>query len=264
MILVLGGTTEGSEIANRLTNEGYQVLVSTATKYGLKCSEEQLKIITGRLTCRKMESVIRKNGIRLVVDATHPFATQVSENAKKACRKTGTGYIYFERNSLKLPQNKLIHRVKSFEGAAQVAANLGDNIFLTTGSKTLEVFIKVAQKKGRRIIARVLPEPTAIQKCFDLGLKPDQIVAAKGPFSKAFNKAWFEEYKASVVVTKESGQSGGTLEKIQAALELNIPLVVISRSYQGEGMTSPKEVIASVKTKLRSRVAIENTSPQTE
>ncbi|MDF2635993.1 MAG: precorrin-6x reductase, partial [Pelosinus sp.] len=76
---------------------------------------------------------------------------------------------------------------------------------------------------------RVLPEPSVLVECLDLGFKPQDIVAMQGPFSHNLNVALFQEYRAEVIVTKNSGQIGGSDMKITAAMSLNLPLVIIDR-----------------------------------
>jgi len=79
------------------------------------------------------------------------------------------------------------------------------------------------------LFARVLPSLDSIQKCLDLGLKQENIIAMQGTFSKNFNKALMEEYNISLIITKESGETGGTPSKINAALELGINIVLVTR-----------------------------------
>jgi precorrin-6A/cobalt-precorrin-6A reductase len=91
-----------------------------------------------------------------------------------------------------------------------------DSIFLTVGSKNLEKF-RVLWEIGKKVTVRVLPSSSAIKKCEDLGLKPKDVIAMEGPFTKELNYQMFKERNAEVVVTKESGIVGGVLEKFEAA-----------------------------------------------
>jgi len=68
-----------------------------------------------------------------------------------------------------------------------------------------------------------------LARCEFLGFKPNQIIAAQGPFSQEWDEAMFKQLRIDVVVTKESGKVGGTLEKVQACHRLNIPLVILKR-----------------------------------
>ena len=87
-ILVFAGTTEGRELVKFLNDFKVQVTVCTATEYGRTCIKEQKNVETlpGRLERAEIVSLIRKRGIELAVDATHPFAVQVTEYIHAACQ----------------------------------------------------------------------------------------------------------------------------------------------------------------------------------
>lgn len=230
MILVLAGTREGREIAGLLRRAGRRVLATAVTAYGGGLlAEEGAAARVGALSEAAMAALIRNERVRLVIDATHPFALTASANAVAACRSTGVPYVRYERSGTALPDHPLIRRVRSYDEAAALAAEPGQVIFLTTGSNSLEVFVTAAREKGCRVVARVLPQPEVLARCAALGLGPRDIVAMQGPFSRALNRTLYREYGASVVVTKESGDTGGVADKVAAALDLSLPVVVIER-----------------------------------
>lgn len=228
MIWVLSGTSDGNVIIGLLKKEGHPILASTVTEYGASLAKETgaNEVLCGALDAEEMAGVIEKWSVTAVVDATHPFAIEASKNAIQACRELNTRYVRYERPFEELPESRLIHGATSFEEASGLAAELGDTIFYTAGSKNLEVFLK---RKGKRLIAKVLPDSQVIAKCINLGMPPNDIIALQGGNGKALLKALMEEYSASVLVTKESGKTGGLKEKVLAALELGIPVVVIKR-----------------------------------
>lgn len=253
MILVLCGTADGREIAAALAGEGYSVLASAATVYGGQlldgCGGE---VITGRLTAEEMLDLIRQRKVRLLVDATHPYAEMASAVAAKACRLAGVPYIRYQRPAAPLPRHPLIQKAGGYEAAAALAARTGETIFLTTGSKTLPVFIKAARELGRRVVARVLPEPAIIENCRRMGLTPADIIALQGPCSEELNRALLAQYKASVLVTKESGDPGGTTAKIAAALSLALPVVIVERP------TAPPDAVDTLSGLLQQINVIKN------
>lgn len=238
MILVLGGTTEGRQVAAELAARGFRVMVSTATPYGGELlSGCGVRIITGPLNLEGLLEIIRGHKVRLLVDATHPFACRISDLACRACAVTGIPYLRLQRAESALPSSHLVYRVRDYEEASRKATELGRTIFLATGSKSLPVFLDAARQRGCRIIVRVLPEPEVLQRCRQLGLKPADIVAMQGPFGRELNRALFRHYRVDVVVTKNSGDAGGTASKVEAALELNIPVVVIDQPRPAPGET---------------------------
>lgn len=180
-----------------------------------------------------MAALIREREAEVVVDATHPFAVEARRNARRAAVQCQVPYLRFTRPPEPLPAHPLIRLAPDFAAAARLAAAHGPVIFLTTGSKTLPFFLP-ARAAGRRVVARVLPEPEVIAACREQGLLPRDIVALQGPVTEELNRALFRAYGATVVVTKESGGSGGQAAKIKAALDLGIPLVVVRRPPEEE------------------------------
>ena len=184
-----------------------------------------------------LESLLKNRSVRLLIDATHPFPGGLSAFAKELCRTSGIPYIRFIREEVNLPESPLLFPVHSWEEAAKKAAELGNTIFLTTGSYNLELFLKHPAMTGKRIVVRVLPDHRVIEAVQSFGINPRDIVAMQGPFSKGMNRITFKMYNASVIVTKDSGRVGGTDSKISAALGLKIPVVVIKRSKLPETET---------------------------
>ena len=83
--------------------------------------------------------------------------------------------------------------------------------------------------KPESTVARILPMVYSINKCLEIGIPSQNIIAMQGTFSKEFNKALMKEYATCVIITKESGESGGTPSKISAAIELKIPIILVKR-----------------------------------
>lgn len=237
MILLLGGTTEGRAAAQTLTAAGWPVLVSVATPYGAALAGEGFagRVVVGRRDEAALAALIREWGVRLVIDATHPFATEAHRNARQAATRCGVPYLRYTRPQVPLPAAPLLIACADFTAAAREAAARGPVIFLTTGSKTLPLFLPVARAAGCRLVVRVLPEPAVIAACREAGLLPQDIVALTGPVGVELNVALFRAFGATVVVTKESGTVGGQDAKIEAALNLGIPVVVVRRPPEPPG-----------------------------
>ncbi|HMM20308.1 MAG TPA: precorrin-6A reductase [Selenomonadales bacterium] len=230
MILVLAGTRDGRELAAALTLEGYPVLTTVVSGYGRDLAEaDGLAVSGGALDEKGLAEVIGQKGIRLVVDATHPYAAAVSRNAMAACGRLGVRYLRYERPAAPLPAYGRLHRAKDAAEAARCAAGLGKVVFLTTGSRNLRNFKAEPALAGARLIVRVLPDPEVIAQCLGLGFSPRDIVALQGPFSHDLNVALFKEYGSEVVITKNSGLVGGSDSKFSAAAALGLHLVVIDR-----------------------------------
>ncbi|KJS66964.1 MAG: hypothetical protein JL50_10395 [Peptococcaceae bacterium BICA1-7] len=230
MIMVLYGIGESRLLIESLKNDGFKVVAVTRTDYGGRLAGiSGADAVVAPADPARMAGIISDLGVRQVVDATHPFVSPLSVMTRDICAYEGLPYLRFGRGETDLPASPLVHRVYSWEEAAQKASSFGDTVFLTTGSNSLEIFLRHRELRGRRIVVRVIPDHRVIKKCQDLGVSPRDIVAMQGPFSVKLNKAIFQAYRAGVVVTRDGGPSGGTYNKVRAATDLKIPVVMIQR-----------------------------------
>lgn len=248
MIMVLAGTAEGREIVNSLLAKGKKVLACAATLYGAKLLEHGgAGWVSGTpLSGDEMGRIMDDYGVSALVDATHPYAEIVSITAFRVCSEKGIRYIRYQRPASQIPDLPLIHRTENYLEAAEKACALGEVIFLSTGSKTVDIFLRTAKARGRRVVVRILPQPEALQKCLDLGLLPSNIVAMQGPFGEHINTALFKHYQVDVLVTKDSGSLGGANEKISAAIKLGLNVVVVNRPKPQSGAVESLEDLINI------------------
>ncbi|EKQ55770.1 MAG: precorrin-6x reductase [Methanobacterium sp. Maddingley MBC34] len=254
-VLVMAGTSDARKIITDLSKEeGIIVLATATTSHGVELAHRSgaNKVLKGFFDSEKLANIIQDNDIELLVDATHPFASAATQNAIKASDSVGIDYIRFERPATIIPDSHLIQRVNSFEEAAVVIKailnqdfssgdkvkqdgndKIKDNpvetgkILHLAGVNTLHYLTGVVSPD--LIVARILPTVYSVKKSLELGIPHDNIVAMEGTFSPRFNGILMEEFKIKVVLTKESGQSGGTISKIQAALAEGVPVVIVMR-----------------------------------
>ena len=233
MIFIAAGTRDGRELVCRLLEVGYEVTASVVSHYGKQLLEkyghtDRLHINSTAMDKHDLIEYLGTNDIKAFVDATHPYASNVSENAMGACRSLNIPYIRYERESTPITYVKA-YNVLNYEDAAKQAAELGHHIFLTTGSRNLEKFVTSPYLIDASIVVRVLPSSKVISMCESLGLSPGNIIAMQGPFSKELNIELYKKYNADVLVTKNAGHIGGTDTKISAAEAMGIPVVIINR-----------------------------------
>nr|WP_263327896.1 precorrin-6A reductase [Neobacillus sp. Marseille-Q6967] len=230
MILVLAGTSDARALALEIKKAGFGLLATVVTENAVnEFKETGITVEVGRLTDKEMVRLIDTRGIQAVVDASHPFAEEASKNAMNAAKTAGVPYIRYERESQTFQYEKM-KVVESYEEAAEIAAGKKGVVMLTTGSKTLQVFTeKLLGKPDVRLIARMLPRVDNMEKCERLGLPQKNIVAIQGPFSKEFDQALYKQYGVTLMVTKESGKVGSVDEKMEAAKELGIEVIMIGR-----------------------------------
>ena len=227
-IFLMAGTEDGRELAEFLLKKGYEVTASVVSEYGKKLLEQYdgISINDKKLDAAELAEFLKVGKFAALIDASHPYALEATKNAIEACARVNISYLRFER-STGLTGDFKAHHVDSYEKAALKAAELGKNIFLTTGSKTLKIFVELL--KDCNITARVLPTAEVLTECEKLGLTPKQIIAVQGPFSTELNVEMFKHAQAEVIVTKDGGTIGGTDTKIAAAQILNLPVVIIDR-----------------------------------
>ncbi|OEH93118.1 precorrin-6A reductase [Bacillus solimangrovi] len=230
MILFFAGTSDARELAFQVRNAGYDLIVTVVTESAaFEYREAGIVVQVGRMDHDSIINFIKKNGVQTVIDASHPFAEEASKNAMEAAKTANIPYIRYERRTQQFEYEK-IHYVNNYEEASDLAAQKRGNIMLTTGSKTLQVFTdKLLQLPDTRLIARMLPRKDNMEKCEQLGLPQKNIIAIQGPFTKMLNQALYENYEITLVVTKESGKAGSVDEKITAAMELGIEIIMILR-----------------------------------
>ncbi|WP_407309321.1 precorrin-6A reductase [Desulfosporosinus sp. SB140] len=229
-LLVMAGTEDGRKLAEALKSQGHDVLVSTLTAYGADLvSEQGLSARSGAMNAELLTDLLKSGSYAALVDATHPYAVRVKELAQRVCAELKVPYLRWQRSPLELKAHPLIHWVENISAAAQAAANLGNRILLTTGSNSLPDWTSQPCLNNKILFIRVLPTSQVLTRCEALGFRPNQIIAAQGPFSEEWDAAMFKQLNIEVVVAKESGQVGGTGEKVQACLSLNIPLVILKR-----------------------------------
>jgi precorrin-6A/cobalt-precorrin-6A reductase len=229
MILVLGGTSDSLSICELLNNSGLEYTLSVTTKYGKDLASKYTNhILVNKMTKCDMVNFIKHNNIKLIIDATHPYAAEVSQNVINASYETKTEYIRYERKSIldDIEDPSLI-KVDSIKEACEIANKIGKRIFLATGSKNINYFVE--NLKDKYIVARILPTSDVIKQCEDAGLNADNLIAMKGPFSEEINEILYKDYNIDLVITKESGNEGGFIEKISPCKNLDISSIIITR-----------------------------------
>lgn len=235
-ILLFAGTTEGRAIAEYLRGSNVQVYVCVATDYGKELIQESknVKVLAGRLDTSEMKYFIRKNAIERVIDATHPFAIEVTENIKKACKDMRITYhrVLRERDG---KESDVIY-VETIADAVAYLQDKKGKVLITTGSKELSLYTKLSDYR-ERCYARVLSTKEAMAESAKLGFEGAHLIAMQGPFTELMNEAILEQVQADYFVTKESGNAGGYLEKIMAARKTKTKVIVIGRKVELEGQT---------------------------
>lgn len=239
MIWIIGGTSEARHLIHSLEGKK-DFVVSVATYSGAEMLEG-VKVIIRRMNQQEMVQFIKDGAIDTVIDMSHPYALEVTQNAQEACMETGVNYIRYNRLTA---DTKDCVYFASVEACAEFLKTIKGCVYFTTGIKNIKDFEKV--RGENRFIYRVLPSLFSIQECIDNHVRMEDIVAILGPVSEELNYQMFKDFKADYVIMKDSGKEGGTAEKILACRRLGIVPVVITRHSEEIGIESIEELLQVV------------------
>jgi precorrin-3B C17-methyltransferase len=235
-VWVFSGTSDGNALARAIAETGVPVVVSSATDYGAELAQLNcpgVTTVSGRLGIERRRELLQASGARAIVDATHPYASEMSQQLIELTAELGLPYLRYERPSGSTQQTgesaARTERAADMAQAAELAMTHGKRVFLATGSKDLATFVQAAGASERQWFARIAPEPQQLQRAIDLGIPRANLCVMQGPFSQGFNEALWRDWGIDCVVTKDSGDAGGFQAKAAAAAALNIPLIVVDR-----------------------------------
>lgn len=252
-VLIFAGTTEGRKLTAFLAKNNVPVHVCTATSYGesLLSGGDRVTVSHDRMNVQEMKELMEQYGSYCVIDATHPYAKEVTKNIKDACRQCRILYRRLLRGrTTGLPdpgQEAEIFYVENIRQAVGLLRKTTGNILVTTGSKELDAYTEI-EDYSDRVYARVLSVTASVEKCEELGIRGRHLICMQGPFSVEMNRMLLKEYDISWLVTKESGAEGGYPEKYEAVLAEGARMVVIGRPE--ESGDSYEEIIQFLKKEL--------------
>jgi precorrin-6A/cobalt-precorrin-6A reductase len=187
----------------------------------------------------------------LVLDATHPFAVRITRLAHAVCSRLGVPYVRYERPDWEPPPGTRL--VDSFAEAVSVLEGLKGRVLLTIGAKQLKHFAPL--QGSLYLVARILPSVLSIQQALAAGFTLDRLLCLRPPFSREFNRAILQEYRIGLLVTKASGREGGVEEKVLAAGDLGIEVLLIRRPEQGgvAGVSSLEAAVQACRETVEGR-----------
>ncbi len=229
MFWLFSGTSDGNKIAQDLVSKNHSLKVFVASQYGQIIAAETLPqniIKTGRMNEDEIFTLGEREDPKIVIDATHPFALEISKNLMRFCQKKGIPYIRYERPEEMIVEEN-VYYVDNVEKAAEKAKSIGQRILLTLGSRNIEDFL--CDELHGQVYIRMLPDPQLIEHLLSKGVSPDRIIAIQGPFSTSMNQVMMKDFLIDCLVTKSSGKEGGVPQKIAAAKQLGIPVIIIKR-----------------------------------
>lgn len=247
-VLIFAGTTEGRTLSEYLSENRIEHTVCVATEYGeeVLSASPYMTIHQGRMGVSEMEKLMQTGSFAAVVDATHPYAVEVTANIREASQEAKLPYLRLKR-CLDTETEGSVFYFHSNEECAEALEKTEGNILLTTGSKELATYCSRPLVKDR-LYVRILPGMESISICTELGIKGKQMIAMQGPFSTEMNEAILHQYEIACMVTKKSGRQGGYPEKLEAARRAGIPVYVIEpadteRGYSMEEVCEKLQIL---------------------
>lgn len=219
-VLLLGGTTEATALAHIFAAAGIDAVFSYAGRTENPIEQPLPTRLGGYGGINGLADYIIDAQITHVVDATHPFAIQISGNAVAACAMTGTPLLaHARREWLAQPGDDWRH-VPDTEAAVAALPNSPARIFLAIGKQTLPAF---ATKPQHFYLLRLVDAPTAA-----LPLPNAEVILDRGPFTIESDMALMQSHAITHIVAKNSGGTGA-LAKLEAARRLHLPVILIAR-----------------------------------
>ncbi|WP_375469501.1 cobalt-precorrin-6A reductase [uncultured Nostoc sp.] len=220
-VLILGGTGDAAELAARMaTIQGLEAITSLAGR----TREPSVPLgdlrVGGFGGVAGLASYLRVMQINLLIDATHPFATQISLNAADAATEVGVPRLMLIRPPWEKGSDDRWIEVDSIEAAAASVANQAQRVFLTVGRQELAAF---AHCEKIWFLMRMIDPPTD-----DALVPPGMILCDRGPFTLNNEKQILIHHKIDTIVSKNSG-GDATKPKIIAARELGVKVVMVNR-----------------------------------
>lgn len=250
-VLIFAGTTEGRTLSEYLSENRIEHTVCVATEYGeeVLSASPYMTIHQGRMGVSEMEKLMQTGSFAAVVDATHPYAVEVTANIREASQEAKLPYLRLKR-WLDAETEGSVFYFHSNEECVEALEKTEGNILLTTGSKELAIYCSRPLVKDR-LYVRILPGMESISICTELGIKGKQMIAMQGPFSTEMNEAILHQYEIACMVTKKSGRQGGYPEKLEAARRAGIPVYVIEpadteRGYSMEEVCEKLQLLLCV------------------
>lgn len=221
MILVFGGTTEGRKAVEVLEEGGSTYFYSTKT------GEQDITLhhgqrIDGALDAEAMQTFCREHDIRLIVDAAHPFASQLHQTIAQVSESLNVPTIRYERIYPK--RDSEITWINDY---SQIPNDI-HSLLATTGVQSISK-LKPLEAAGIKVFYRILNRESSIALAQKQGASPEQLCYYEDPKDVSV--------EADAILLKESGLSGGFQEKVDAAKERGMRIIALKRPQTPEIFT---------------------------
>lgn len=231
-VLLLGGTTEAGLLAQALATAGIDAVYSYAGRTAAPVGQPVPVRSGGFGGVEGLATWLAVEGISHVVDATHPFAAQISRNAVTACAACGVPLVVLERPAWRAGPGDDWTLVPDVDAAVAALPEAPARVFLAIGRQTLSPF---SARPQHHYLLRLVDPPEG-----PLPLPDAAVVVARGPFDLAGDLALLRAHAVSHIVAKNAGGAGAEA-KLMAARSLGLPVILIDRPA-----LPPRHVLSTV------------------
>jgi precorrin-6A/cobalt-precorrin-6A reductase len=222
-VLILGGTADANRLAQAVANDPrIDAVLSYAGRTENPASPPIAWRVGGFGGIDSMKRYLVAEKIARVVDATHPFAAQMSAHAIAACAGAAVPLLALERPPWQRAPGDPWIEVDDLKAAAEALGTAPRRVFLGIGRQHLEIFAAHSQ---HAYLVRLVDPPRA-----PLPLRDAEVMVARGPFDRAGDRAMLTKFRADIIVAKNAGGSSASA-KIEAARELALPVVMVRRPF---------------------------------
>jgi len=217
-VLVLAGTTEATELARLLVDDGFETISSLAGLTGRPLPRAGAVRQGGFGGVQGLATYLRDRGIGMIVDATHPFAAVMPFNAFAAATESGVPHLRLLREPWRAQPGDRWIEVADLEAAATIVGEIGERVFLAVGRNSLEPF---AACDGPWFLVRSIEPVTTV-------LGNSLAIRDRGPFRFERELELLDEHAIDTLVAKNAGGQA-SIAKLEAARALGITVVMVQR-----------------------------------
>lgn len=226
MILVFGGTTEGKQVIEVLEALQLPYVYSTKTEiYFEKRAYGNYRF--GALSEKELIEFVTANNISLIINASHPFATVLHQTIALVSEKTKTPVVRLERQYPERTKQPLVHYVAGYDEALVLLQKENKTLLALSGVQSISKL--KSYWKDTLSYFRILDRASSIEIAVENNFPKKQLVLGLPNKTVGEEVALIQKHKIGIILTKESGNSGSLAVKISAALEVNIPIIIIEK-----------------------------------
>ncbi|PSB23459.1 cobalt-precorrin-6A reductase [Stenomitos frigidus ULC18] len=243
-ILILGGTGDAAALAAQVSLlSDVEVMTSLAGRTQQPSELSGSVRVGGFGGSEGLVRYLKEQRINVLIDATHPFAAQISWNAASAVVEANIPHLMLVRPAWKKVTDDRWLEVESVEAAAQAIPSNAQRIFLTIGRQQLAPFTLLTE---HWFLMRSIDPPAP-----DIALPNGELLLDRGPFTVENEIALLKQHAIEAIVSKNSG-GDATYAKIAAARELELPVVMVQRPTRpsGERVKDVASAVAWLKQRL--------------